>query len=90
MARAAASTTRLVALDAEAFRAAADPAKFPGQIAEGLRAWQPKKFFTRGFGPGGPGGAGRAGGRWGIAGEGAPTLLQFAEAISSTRSLAGP
>ena len=60
-------------LTLEAFRAAADPAKFPGQIAEGLRAWQPKKFYyTAGFGPGG---AGRAGG--GLPGEGAPTLLQF-------------
>ena len=39
-------------LTLEAFRAAADPAKFPEQIAEGLRAWQPKKFYyTAGFGP---------------------------------------
>lgn len=49
-------------LTLEAFRAAADPAKFPEQITEGLRAWQPKKFYyTAGFG-GPPGGAGRAGG----------------------------
>ncbi len=43
-------------LTAEAFRAAADPAQYPGQIAEGLRAWQPKKFYYTagfGFGPGG-------------------------------------
>ena len=43
-------------LTLEAFRAAADPAKFPEQIKEGLRAWQPKKFYyTAGFG--GPPGA---------------------------------
>ena len=61
-------------LTLEAFRAAADPAKFREQIAEGLRVWQPKKFYyTAGFGPGG---AGRAGGA--LPGEGAPTLLQFA------------
>src|SRR6476659_6515328 len=34
----------------EAFKAAADPAKYPEQIKEGLRAWQPQKFyFTVGF-----------------------------------------
>src|SRR5918993_1409336 len=43
---------------AEAFRAAADPAQFPEQLAEGLRPWQASKFYyTAGFGgPGGPGG----------------------------------
>ncbi len=77
-------------LTLEAFRAAADPAKFPEQIKEGLRAWQPKKFYyTGGFGPPpGAGGAGRAGGagqapalRPGQVGgpaDEAPTLLQFA------------
>jgi len=38
----------------EAFRAAADPAKYPEQIKEGLRPWQAKKFYytdTSGFGP---------------------------------------
>jgi LmbE family N-acetylglucosaminyl deacetylase len=29
----------------EAFRAAADPKRFPEQIAEGLRPWQAKKFY---------------------------------------------
>jgi len=29
----------------EAFRAAADPTRFPEQIAEGLEPWQPKKFY---------------------------------------------
>jgi hypothetical protein len=39
-------------LTLEAFRAAADPAKFPEQIKEGLRPWQAKKFYyTAGFGP---------------------------------------
>jgi LmbE family N-acetylglucosaminyl deacetylase len=39
-------------LTLEAFRAAADPAKFPEQLEEGLRVWQPKKFYyTAGFGP---------------------------------------
>src|SRR5215510_1092642 len=45
-------------LSAEAFRAAADPTKFPEQLKDGLRVWQPKKFYyTAGFGP--PGAAGR-------------------------------
>ena len=40
----------------EAFLAAGDPAKFPEQIREGLRPWQPKKFYYTGrFGfPGEP------------------------------------
>src|SRR5262245_16054898 len=34
----------------EAFTAAADPTRYPEQIKEGLRAWQPQKFyFTVGF-----------------------------------------
>ena len=78
-------------LTLEAFRAAADPAKFPEQIKEGLRAWQPKKFYyTGGFG-GPPPGAGRAGradgagqapalrpGQVGGPADEAPTMLQFA------------
>jgi LmbE family N-acetylglucosaminyl deacetylase len=32
-------------LTKEAFRAAADPRRFPEQIAEGLQPWQPKKFY---------------------------------------------
>jgi LmbE family N-acetylglucosaminyl deacetylase len=58
-------------LTAEAFRAAADPAAFPEQIAkEGLRPWQAKKYYyTAGFG--GPGG-GQA-----LPGEGAAKLLMF-------------
>jgi LmbE family N-acetylglucosaminyl deacetylase len=33
----------------EAFRAAADPRRFPEQIQEGLQPWQPKKLYTDGF-----------------------------------------
>src|SRR5204863_2135836 len=50
----------------EAYHAAGDPAKYPEQIKEGLRPWQPKKlYFTAGFGgpPGGRGGPGGPGGR---------------------------
>ncbi|HWI17648.1 MAG TPA: PIG-L family deacetylase [Vicinamibacterales bacterium] len=63
-------------LTLEAFRAAADPAKFPEQIKEGLRPWQAKKFYyTAGFGPGGPAASGpRAGG---VPGPEAPTMLNF-------------
>jgi LmbE family N-acetylglucosaminyl deacetylase len=42
----------------EAFRAAADPTKFPEQIAEGLRPWQASKVYQAG----GFGGVGIAGG----------------------------
>jgi LmbE family N-acetylglucosaminyl deacetylase len=30
----------------EAFKAAADPTKFPEQLKDGLRVWQPKKFYN--------------------------------------------
>ncbi len=40
-------------LTREAFWAAGDSAKYPEQIREGLRPWQPKKlYFTAGFGGG--------------------------------------
>ena len=43
----------------EAFRVAADPARFPEQIAEGLRPWQARKVYqSGGFGPGGGAAAG--------------------------------
>ena len=63
--RAHEATTVLVR---EAFRAAGDPSKYPEQIREGLRPWQPRKlYFSAGFGgPGGPGG-----GRGGRGGAGA-------------------
>ena len=35
-------------LTLEAFRAAADPARFPEQIKDGLRPWQPMKLFIGG------------------------------------------
>ena len=47
-------------LTREAFRAAGDPTKYPEQIREGLRPWQPKKLY---FSAGGPGGGGRGGPR---------------------------
>ncbi len=34
-------------LTVEAFHAAADPSRFPKQIAEGLRPWQAKKLYVR-------------------------------------------
>jgi LmbE family N-acetylglucosaminyl deacetylase len=34
-------------LTPEAYRAAADPARFPEQITEGLRPWQAKKLYVR-------------------------------------------
>ncbi len=44
-------------LTREAYNAAADPTKYPEQIKEGLRPWQPKKLYlSAGFG--GPGGRG--------------------------------
>jgi LmbE family N-acetylglucosaminyl deacetylase len=59
-------------LTLEAFRAAADPAKFPEQIKEGLRPWQAAKFYyTAGFGPSG---TTRATGATGVE---APTNLSF-------------
>lgn len=36
-------------LTLEAYAAAADPKRFPEQIKQGLRAWQPKKLYTRSF-----------------------------------------
>ena len=44
----------------EAYKAAGDPTKYPEQITEGLRPWQPKKlYFTGGRGVIGGRGAGR-------------------------------
>jgi LmbE family N-acetylglucosaminyl deacetylase len=39
-------------LAVEAFRAAADPARFPDQVAEGLRPWQARKVYQGGVGGG--------------------------------------
>src|SRR6266550_7231196 len=49
-------------LSREAFRAAADPSKYPEQIREGLRPWQAKKYYYPGAGGPGGGRGGRAGG----------------------------
>ncbi len=60
-------------LTLEAFRAAADPSKFPEQIKEGLRPWQATKFYyTAGFG--GPQGARGASAQGALE---APTNLSF-------------
>jgi LmbE family N-acetylglucosaminyl deacetylase len=40
-------------LSHEAYKAAGDPSKYPDQIKDGLRPWQPRKFY---FTVGGPGG----------------------------------
>jgi len=55
--RAHEATTVLVR---EAFRAAGDPTKYPDQIREGLRAWQPSKLYFAGGGGGGRGGGAAA------------------------------
>ncbi len=63
-------------LTLEAFRAAADPARFPEQLQEGLRPWQASKFYyTAGFGPARATGASGAAG---ASGAEAPTPLSFA------------
>ena len=43
-------------LSREAFKAAGDPARYPEQLREGLRPWQPRKFYFTFGGPGGGGG----------------------------------
>ena len=49
-------------ITAEAFQAAADPARYPEQIRDGLRPWQAKKLYRVGGGPGaGRGGRGARG-----------------------------
>ena len=48
----------------EAYRAAGDPNRYPEQLSEGLRAWQPKKlYFSAGFGVIGRSGRGGSIGR---------------------------
>src|SRR6185369_12809975 len=63
-------------LSYEAFTAAADPARFPEQMQQGLRPCQVKKLYQPaggGFGRfGGPGGPGGPGGRGGRGGRGTP------------------
>ena len=59
----------------EAYAAAADPSRFPEQVAEGLRPWQARKFyFSARFGFGrGRGGRGGRGGRSDGGGRGGPS-----------------
>ena len=52
--RAHEATTILVR---DAFRAAGDPTKYPEQLREGLRPWQPRKLYFSGAGVVQPGGA---------------------------------
>jgi LmbE family N-acetylglucosaminyl deacetylase len=40
-------------LSREAYKQAGDPLKYPEQIKDGLRAWQPRKFYVTLGGPGG-------------------------------------
>jgi LmbE family N-acetylglucosaminyl deacetylase len=47
-------------LSREAFKAAADPSRYPEQIREGLRPWQAGKFYYPAGGPGAGGGRGQA------------------------------
>ena len=58
----------------EAYYAAGDPSKYPEQLREGLRPWQPKKlYFAAPFAPPGAGGrGGRGGGNGRGRGDGAP------------------
>jgi hypothetical protein len=76
-------------LSFEAFTAAADPAKFPEQLQQGLRPWQVKKLYQPGGGGfgrlGGPGGPGGRGGR----GRGGPTPPAGTGPASAGRASAG-
>lgn len=45
-------------LSRDAFNAAGDPARYPEQIREGLRPWQPRKYYYPSGGPGGGRGRG--------------------------------
>ena len=58
--RAHEATTVLVR---DAYRAAGDPARYPEQLREGLRVWQPLKLYFAGGGPGGGRGAAGPAGR---------------------------
>jgi LmbE family N-acetylglucosaminyl deacetylase len=75
-------------LTLEAFRAAADPARFPEQLKEGLRPWQAAKFYyTAGFG--GPQGAQGARGAQGAQGAQGAKSAQGAVEASSVLNFAG-
>lgn len=83
--RAHEATTVLVR---EAYRVAGNPAMYPEQISEGLRAWQPRKlYFNAGAGVIGAGGRGaqRAGGPGGAGGSGGVVAPPAASAQSAPR-----
>jgi LmbE family N-acetylglucosaminyl deacetylase len=74
----------------EAFKAAGDPARFPEQIKDGLRPWQPRKFyFSLGFGGPPPQGAGTAAKRLTVNLSGYDRLLgrTYAEIGTEARSM---
>ena len=67
----------------EAYYAAGDPSKYPAQLREGLRPWQPKKLYFAAPPPG-PGTPGRGGPGRGL-GDGAPPAPQPAsQAVPTT------
>lgn len=70
----------------EGWLAAGDPSKYPEQIAEGLRPWQPKKlYFAGGAGViGGPNAGGGRGGRGGPAAGATPPAAAPAPAAPSS------
>ena len=73
-------------LTIEAFRAAADPARFPEQIKAGLRPWQALKLYRPAFGFGGRGGRGApgAGQRGGGRASGPPPAAPAADGAIAT------
>lgn len=62
-------------LGAEAFRAAADPTRFPEQIREGLRPWQARKIYEAASGSPGAGNAAAAPGTVPVRTDGFDPLL---------------
>src|ERR1051325_4146356 len=85
--RAHEATTILVR---EAYRAAGDPNRYPEQIAQGLRAWKPKKlYFSAGFGVIPSGGRGRLPGPGRAEGSAAPAG-SAADGARGARGKTGP
>src|ERR1051325_12214961 len=74
----------------EAYRAAGDPNRYPEQIAQGLRAWKPKKlYFSAGFGVIPSGGRGRPPGPGRAEGTAAPAG-SAADGARGARGKTGP
>ena len=82
--RAHEATTMLVR---EAFRAAGDPTKYPEQLREGLRPWQPCKLYFAGAGIGAAADAAGAGGG-GAGGRGAGACTSLASTRRALRPAA--